>query len=176
VPGNPVALDAGSPNQPLGPSSPRSTAPTLRPAASCRREDADCCLAGLWLLHDFLHESHELARDPHATGSFWHASCIAASKTTALEVLAPPIRDTSVPGRARSGEAGVLPQAGSRRSRRAPSPARGATTARRAEVGCVPVRRLLQSAQGDHELERACEMLQRIEWGVLFDYCFERCG
>jgi len=37
-------------------------------------EMADCCLAGLWLLHDFLHESHAISqRIETASGSFWHA-------------------------------------------------------------------------------------------------------
>ncbi len=40
-------------------------------------EDADmasCCLAGLWLLHNFLHEGHEICQDIDTpAGSFWHA-------------------------------------------------------------------------------------------------------
>ncbi|HEX4131701.1 MAG TPA: hypothetical protein VHZ24_16820 [Pirellulales bacterium] len=34
---------------------------------------AACCRAGLWLLHDFLDESHQISqRIDTATGSFWH--------------------------------------------------------------------------------------------------------
>lgn len=34
---------------------------------------ASCCLAGLWLLHDFLDDSHKISQDiPTATGSYWH--------------------------------------------------------------------------------------------------------
>ena len=40
-------------------------------------EDVDmagCCLAGLWLLHNFLHEGHEICQDIKTPeGSFWHA-------------------------------------------------------------------------------------------------------
>lgn len=40
-------------------------------------QDADmagCCLAGLWLLHNFLHEGHEICQDiATPAGSFWHA-------------------------------------------------------------------------------------------------------
>ena len=40
-------------------------------------EDVDmagCCLAGLWLLHNFLHEGHEICQDIDTpAGSFWHA-------------------------------------------------------------------------------------------------------
>jgi hypothetical protein len=34
---------------------------------------AKCCLAGLWLYHDFLDESHTLSQEIHTTsGSYWH--------------------------------------------------------------------------------------------------------
>ncbi len=34
---------------------------------------AECCRAGIWLLHDFLDESHELSQGINTTsGSFWH--------------------------------------------------------------------------------------------------------
>ena len=36
--------------------------------------DAGAALAGLWLYHDFLDESHRISQDlPSPTGSFWHA-------------------------------------------------------------------------------------------------------
>ncbi|QEG24206.1 hypothetical protein [Mariniblastus fucicola] len=37
-------------------------------------ELAQCCKSGLWLLHNFLHESHEISQSIHsAEGSWWHA-------------------------------------------------------------------------------------------------------
>ncbi|QDT76175.1 hypothetical protein [Lacipirellula limnantheis] len=34
---------------------------------------ARCCLAGVWLLHDFLHESHAISQQIETpSGSFWH--------------------------------------------------------------------------------------------------------
>jgi hypothetical protein len=34
---------------------------------------ARCCLAGLWLYHDFLDQSHALSQEiPTSTGSYWH--------------------------------------------------------------------------------------------------------
>jgi hypothetical protein len=34
---------------------------------------ARCCLAGLWLLHDFLDESHRISQEIETpTGSYWH--------------------------------------------------------------------------------------------------------
>ncbi|HEV2294252.1 MAG TPA: hypothetical protein VGR35_10370 [Tepidisphaeraceae bacterium] len=39
-----------------------------------RAEEADAMLAGLWLWHDWLEESHAIAQGLHgASGSFWHA-------------------------------------------------------------------------------------------------------
>lgn len=37
------------------------------------REMAECCLAGVWLLYDFLDESHTISQGIDTpTGSFWH--------------------------------------------------------------------------------------------------------
>jgi hypothetical protein len=37
------------------------------------REMAACCLAGLWLLHGFLDESHKISQEIETTsGSYWH--------------------------------------------------------------------------------------------------------
>lgn len=37
------------------------------------RKLADCCISGLWLLHNFLDESHEISQSIHSSeGSYWH--------------------------------------------------------------------------------------------------------
>ena len=37
------------------------------------RDMAACCLAGLWLLHYYLDESHRISQDIDTTGgSYWH--------------------------------------------------------------------------------------------------------
>ncbi len=37
-------------------------------------EMANCCVSGIWLLHNFLHPSHEISQGIHSReGSFWHA-------------------------------------------------------------------------------------------------------
>ncbi len=53
---------------------------TMRPAqllasgAVRSADDGDAMLAGLWLWHDWLDESHRISQNLHgATGSFWHA-------------------------------------------------------------------------------------------------------
>ena len=68
---------------PLGPGSPNAKVQTQLKAltleqafggATIRDQDmATCCLASLWLYHDFLDESHTLSQEIHtATGSYWH--------------------------------------------------------------------------------------------------------
>jgi hypothetical protein len=38
------------------------------------RDMASCCIAGLWLLHDFLDESHTISQSIDTpSGSYWHA-------------------------------------------------------------------------------------------------------
>jgi hypothetical protein len=37
------------------------------------RDMAECCISGVWLLHDFLDESHTISQSINtASGSFWH--------------------------------------------------------------------------------------------------------
>ncbi|MGY8769725.1 MAG: hypothetical protein ACKVH8_15005 [Pirellulales bacterium] len=39
----------------------------------CDREMADACISGLWLLHNYLDDSHTISQDIHSsTGSYWH--------------------------------------------------------------------------------------------------------
>lgn len=67
-------LDPGSPNTKA---SPRLDAITVdRAFAHARVRDRDmaaACLAGLWLYHDLLDESHRISQSIHTTtGSYWH--------------------------------------------------------------------------------------------------------
>jgi hypothetical protein len=50
------------------------TTAALAPGRSIVDEKmAQCCLAGLWLLHDFLDESHRISQEIEtASGSYWH--------------------------------------------------------------------------------------------------------
>lgn len=74
-------LDPGRVN-PLGPGVPNEsirqqlaglTMETAFPNGVVDRQFAQACLAGLWLHHDFLDESHEISQSlPNTTGSFWH--------------------------------------------------------------------------------------------------------
>ena len=67
-------LGPGEPNLPVRPQLEASSLETLfAPHAIRDRDMATACLAGLWLYHDFLDESHGLSQDIHTpTGSYWH--------------------------------------------------------------------------------------------------------
>jgi hypothetical protein len=76
-------LLAGAPLNELGPGQPaRGLESRLRPLTGkellkphnvADRDMARCCLAGLWLRHDFLDESHQISQGiATASGSFWH--------------------------------------------------------------------------------------------------------
>ena len=50
------------------------TVEDLFPAGTADQNLANCCLAGLWLLHNFLDQSHQISQEIHTReGSFWHA-------------------------------------------------------------------------------------------------------
>jgi hypothetical protein len=68
------ALDAGRPEK-----TKRAALERLAPSTAFAharlvdRDMAQCCLAGAWLLHDFLDESHAISQNVATTsGSFWH--------------------------------------------------------------------------------------------------------
>jgi hypothetical protein len=67
------ALDAGRPDKSMRGALERATATAFAHAKAVDRDMADCCLAGVWLLHDFLDESHSISQNIHtASGGFWH--------------------------------------------------------------------------------------------------------
>ena len=46
----------------------------LFPANISNHGMAQCCLSGLWMLHNYLDRSHSISQDIHSSeGSFWHA-------------------------------------------------------------------------------------------------------
>jgi hypothetical protein len=67
-------LGPGTPNRAARPKLAALTAESLlAPRAVADADMARACLAGLWLYHDFLDESHTISQDVGtATGSYWH--------------------------------------------------------------------------------------------------------
>lgn len=74
----PPRLAALGPGQPNQDAYPRLKALTIQSAfgldAVNDQNMAECCLAGLWLYHDFLDEAHTVCQDIDTPeGSYWHA-------------------------------------------------------------------------------------------------------
>ncbi len=66
-------LGPGRPNQAVRADLKKLRAEDLFPGQIADAEAAQCCLAALWLWHDFLDESHEISqRIESAEGSYWH--------------------------------------------------------------------------------------------------------
>lgn len=69
-----MPLDAGRPQRDV--QSALAQLSIERAFAHTRVVDAEmarCCLSGLWLLHDFLDESHTISQGIHtSSGSYWH--------------------------------------------------------------------------------------------------------
>lgn len=67
-------LDGGQPNRAVRAALEKMTiAEAFAPQAIRDEGMASACLAGLWLYHDYLDESHTLSQALHtSTGSYWH--------------------------------------------------------------------------------------------------------
>jgi len=67
-------LDAGSRNLAMRDPLLQLTADRLLDAPPVRQDEAACCLAGLWLWHNFLDEAHMICRSCETpSGNSWHA-------------------------------------------------------------------------------------------------------
>lgn len=71
---DPMELGPGEPHEPQRAALAALTAATLAPGRKLRDPAmAASCLSGLWLLHNFLDESHRISQEiSSTTGSFWH--------------------------------------------------------------------------------------------------------
>lgn len=65
---------SGGPNKELESKLGQLSFDDIFPAGTTDSKMADCCLSGLWLLHNFLDRSHDISQEVHTQeGSFWHA-------------------------------------------------------------------------------------------------------
>jgi hypothetical protein len=162
-------LLAGDRLMELGPGSPNlSVKPLLQelaralPKKAKDRDFALACLAGLWLLHSFLDESHEISQDLGSVeGSYWHGILhrrepdYGNAKYWFRRVGAHPIHEAL--------RSAVLDLAASRMW---PS---FLTWDAFAFVDLTELH--ADPAAMAHEF---CRQVQRLEWELLFDYCHDR--
>ena len=167
---------------PLGPGRPdeskRSVLAQLRPSevfAGRRAVDLDmarCCLAGLWLLFDFLDESHAISQEIDTTsGSYWHGIMHRREpdfgnakywfrQVGDHEVFAPLRKSAAQIAQSEFAEGDV------------PAEARFLTEA----TVWDPFRfvDLCQRATTESALESICRKVAQAEWRLLFDFCYRR--
>jgi hypothetical protein len=136
----------------LGPGSPNIAAKPLLQALDISAP----CRAGLWLLHDFLHESHAISQDIDTQeGSFWHA----------IMHRREPDPSNSKYWWRRVGSHPVLDQL------REQAPALGyAFTSPEVFVDFCERERGTSS-----DRERLARKVQQLEWQLLFDWCYRDC-
>lgn len=131
------------------------------------REMARACLAGLWLHHDHLDRSHAVSQTIHsATGSYWHGIMHR--------------REGDYPNAKywfrRTGEHPVFPDLARSAARLA---AGSGSDAERLTAGgrwdpyaFVDLCQAYVSGRSDRA--GLCRRVQRLEWELLFDFCYRR--
>ncbi|MEO0532071.1 MAG: hypothetical protein AAF266_16075 [Planctomycetota bacterium] len=124
------------------------------------RGSAECCLAGVWLLHGFLDEAHAICQDvPSPAGSYWHG--VMHRREGDFGNAAYWFR--------RAGSLPIDPLLASAASA-SPETIELALGGQWDSAGFVEHVQRARRTQGD--LAASCLALQRAEWRVLFDWCW----
>lgn len=137
------------------------------PAKVGDRGFAQACLAGLWLWYDFLDESHRISQDlPSPEGSYWHGI---------MHRREPDYWNSKYWFR-RVGEHSVFePLAASARELGADGPPEAKRLADQRRWDPFAFVDLCERAAGAGEaLESFCRRVQRAEWELLFEHCWQR--
>jgi hypothetical protein len=169
-PGRLPALGPGTPDESQRGRLAALTADELFGAAKMARPDfAAACRAGLWLLYDFLDESHAISQDiATAEGSYWHAIMHRREpdysnakywfRRVGTHLIFAPLRARAVE---LTGQAG--------------RPAGSAFLAGQSAWDPFAFIDLCESAaRGRPACEPLCRQVPRAEWDLLFEYCYRR--
>jgi hypothetical protein len=164
---------------PLGPGTPNQMARTKLAAldveaafADQRLQDKDmarACLAGLWLYHDFLDESHEISQEiDTTTGCYWHGLMhrrepdYGNSGYWFRRVGKHPVFAELV------GEAARIARAG-------PAGPRAAFLTQQTSWDPFAFNNLCEEMAGSESAgETLCRRIQQREWEILFDFCYRQ--
>jgi hypothetical protein len=162
-----MPLGPGEANQPLGSRLKALTIDELlAPRQVHDRNMGSACLAGLWLYHDFLDESHSLSQAIETpSGNYWHGILHRRepdydnARYWFRRVKQHPVFSTLRQDVANL--AGPVPEA--------------ASLTRGKEWDPFAFIDLCGSSLGSgSSLEMLCRQIQQREWEILFDYCYHR--
>jgi hypothetical protein len=162
---------------PLGPGKPNPAARGLLEGlkvetafAPARVRDTDmaaCCLAGLWLSHDFLEEAHGISQEIGTpSGSYWHG----------IMHRREPDYDNSKYWFRRVGSHPTfttLQQAAAELATAASDPAAGFLNRQTGWDPFAFVDLVEASVAGRAGCEALCRQIQQREWQLLFDHCYQ---
>jgi hypothetical protein len=162
-------LDPGRPNPAARPKLAALTAETaLAPHAVADADMARACLAGLWLYHDFLDESHTISQDiATPSGSYWHG----------IMHRREPDPSNSKYWFHRVGAHAIFPALHEAAAALAAEAKHtlAASLIDGAEWDPFAFVDLCERARGRGDmLEEFCRKVQRAEWELLFDHCHRR--
>jgi hypothetical protein len=173
-----ASLLSKSPLNELGPGKPLLAArPQLEtlsletmfaPQTVVDRTMANACLAGLWLRFDFLDESHSVGQEiKNSTGSFWHG----------IMHRREPDYDNAKYWFHRVGEHPVFAPlcAAAKKVSAGTNNADPAASFLKTQSQWDPFRFIdlvATVARGKSTSEQLCREIQRLEWEMLFDFCY----
>lgn len=129
---------------------------------------ASCCVAGLWLWHDFLDRSHDYSQEIHSSsGSYWHA----------IMHRREPDYSNSKYWYRRAGEHEIFSSLHEYVNELASEESDSEFQNLAASASWDPyafVDLCASVARGRSNAQMACRNVAQREWQLLFDYCFQR--